>query len=583
MFSMMQGSTHRYRNEWILLGVALLCLAAFIGYSLYRDRAGIEAAERDRLQVQAHVIDDNLGRQLEGVNNALIRVRDDLPRWNRRTVAEEGSRLLVALRDAMPGVRAMGLFAADGTTIASTQSEFIGTNVASKRAFFQVPRADPDRNVLFVSPPFLTRVGAFSINVSRAVLDAKGEFIGAVAATLEPAYFEVLLSSVLYAADMRAVLAHEDGTAFLFLPENTGRTGTNLATPGSAFSLHRDSGLAASLFTGRSVVSGDERMIASRTVRPPGLRVNRPLIVHVSRELSSVYAPWRKTAVELCAAYALFASALILGLVFAQRRRRAFDRVASRFEAERQESAARLKRANEELEGRVQERTHALEVANRELEAFSYSVSHDLRAPLRAISGFTRMIEDEYGARLDGPGRALLGRVRGGAERMGDLIDDLLKLSQISRQELNIEPVDLSALAREAAEELRSAEPGRRIEWVIAPGVTAMGDAGLLRVALRNLLGNAWKYSSRREQARIEFGAAAAGGRSEYFVRDNGAGFDMARAGKLFGAFQRLHAPSEFPGTGVGLATVARVLHRHGGDIRAEARVGEGASFYFTL
>ena len=578
---MTQGN--RYRNEWILLGFALLCLAAFIVFSLYRERVEDGAEERDRLQVQAHVIDDNLGHQLEGVNRALVRVRDELPRWSRNAVAEEGSRLLLALRDAMPGVRAMGLFAADGTTIASTERGFIGTNVAGRRVFFQAVRTYPDRDVLYVSPPFLTRVGTFSINVSRAVFDAKGEFTGAITATLDPGYFEVVLGSVLYAADMRAVLAHEDGTAFLFAPRDEGTAGINLAVPGSAFSRHRESGLEATLFTGRSVITGEERMIASRTFRPPWLRMNRPLIVHVSRELSAVYASWRKSAIELSVAYVLFASGAVLGVAISQRRRRSFDRDAARFERERQENAERLRRANEELERRVQERTHELEVANRELEAFSYSVSHDLRAPLLAVNGFARMIEDEYGAKLDQPARALLGRVRAGAERMGVLIDDLLKLAQISRQELRVGPVDLSALAREAAEELSAAEPGRPVEWVIAPGITAHGDAGLVRVALRNLIGNAWKYSSRRDQARIEFGVTGGNGRREYFVRDNGAGFDMAYAGKLFGVFQRLHAASEFPGTGVGLATVARVVRRHGGQVRAEGRVGEGASFYFTL
>ena len=591
---MTQGTTHRYRNEWIALGIALLVLAALIGIELYHERVQTEARERDRLQVQAQVVDENLGRQLEGVNNALARVRDEMPHWNSRTIAEAGSHLLVALTNAMPGVRAMGIFAVDGTTIASTQKEFIGTNVASKRAFFQVPRANPDAAILYVSPPFMTRMGAYSINVVRAVVNARGEFAGAVAATLDPAYFEVILRSVLYAPDMRTLLAHGDGTAFLIMPEYKRGIGANLDVPGSFFSRHRDSGQAATVLTGHAFLAGEERMMATRTVRPPGLHMNQPLIIHVSRDLSAVYASWRRSAVEMAATYVLFASAAILGLYFAQRRRRAFDRAAARYEREQQESAERqqaeLRRLNEELERRVQERTQALEVANRELEvanreleAFSYSVSHDLRTPLRAVNGFAQMIEEEYGAKLDDPGRALLGRVRAGAERMGVLIDDLLKLAQISRQELRVGPVDLSALAREVAEELRGAEPGRSVEWVIAPGVAATGDAGLLRVALRNLLGNAWKYSSRREQARIEFGVAEADGRREYFVRDNGVGFDMAHAGRLFGPFQRLHPTTEFPGTGVGLATAARVVHRHGGDIRAEARPGEGASFYFTL
>jgi light-regulated signal transduction histidine kinase (bacteriophytochrome) len=235
------------------------------------------------------------------------------------------------------------------------------------------------------------------------------------------------------------------------------------------------------------------------------------------------------------------------------------------------------------LEQRVEQRTHELRMANRELESFAYSVSHDLRAPLRAIEGFSSLLEKEYVPQFDERGKDYFRRVRGGATRMGILIDDMLKLSKISRQEMHRELVDLSALVREAAEDLQGAEPERKVEWGIAPQVSAQGDQGLLRVVVQNLIGNAWKYSSKHATARIEFGVVEWNGRPAFFVRDDGDGFDMSHADKLFGAFQRLHSPGEFPGTGIGLATVKRIVHRHGGEVGAEGKTGAGATFYFTL
>jgi signal transduction histidine kinase len=225
-----------------------------------------------------------------------------------------------------------------------------------------------------------------------------------------------------------------------------------------------------------------------------------------------------------------------------------------------------------------------LEEANRELEAFSYSVSHDLRAPLRSIEGFSQILLEDYADKLDEEGEDYLGRVRAASRRMALLIDDLLDLSRVSRRPLRCELVDLSAQTREIAAELGKSQPEREAEFVIADGLTANGDPRLLRLVLENLLGNAWKFTSREEKVRIEFGSATLEGRERvYFVCDNGVGFDETYAGKLFGAFQRLHGPDEFEGTGIGLATVQRIVRRHGGRVWAEGEVGDGATFFFTL
>lgn len=242
-----------------------------------------------------------------------------------------------------------------------------------------------------------------------------------------------------------------------------------------------------------------------------------------------------------------------------------------------------IRSLNEELEKRVNERTAQLEASNRELEAFAYSVSHDLRAPLRSIDGFSKALLEDYPDKLDETGRDYLERIRAGSRHMAGLIDEMLQLSRITRSEIRRESVDLSAKAVEIAAELRRRQPERRVEIMIEEGMTAEGDPQLLEVVLENLLGNAWKFTSRHETARIEFGSFEKDGRRVYFVRDDGAGFDPAFAGKLFAPFQRLHSAREFEGTGVGLATVQRIVRRHGGDIWAEGAPEKGATFYFTL
>lgn len=250
---------------------------------------------------------------------------------------------------------------------------------------------------------------------------------------------------------------------------------------------------------------------------------------------------------------------------------------------ERRKAEEEVRQVNEVLEERVEERTAQIAAANKELDSFAYSVSHDLRAPLRGIDGFSQALLEDYGERLDETAKNYISRVRAGCLRMGHLIDDMLQLSRLSRGEILRQEVDLSGVAGEIAEELQRTAPERRVVFEITPGVKVSGDAILLRAVLDNLLGNAWKFTAKTEEARITFGHQEENGKEVLFVRDNGAGFDMAYADKLFGAFQRLHSSQEFEGTGIGLATVQRIIHRHGGNIRAEGAVGQGATFYFSV
>ncbi|MFN2425120.1 MAG: PAS domain S-box protein, partial [Candidatus Binatia bacterium] len=250
---------------------------------------------------------------------------------------------------------------------------------------------------------------------------------------------------------------------------------------------------------------------------------------------------------------------------------------------DRRAAEMEIRELNQDLERRVAERTVQLQATVEELEAFSFSVSHDLRGPLRTIDGFSRVLLDEYADSLGADGRDVIDRIAGSTRQMANLIRDLLELAKIPRTSMKRRPIDLSSIATSIASELQREDPARCVQFTTMPGIIAQCDAGLMRTALQNLLGNAWKYTGRHRSAHIEFGTTDTGGQAVYYVRDDGAGFDMANAVKLFSAFQRLHSESEFEGTGVGLATVQRIIHRHGGTIWAEAAPERGATFYFTL
>ena len=332
--------------------------------------------------------------------------------------------------------------------------------------------------------------------------------------------------------------------------------------------------------------------------RGPGSRMARPLFALV------IFAPVLLSQVRLQAelkgyitleyAVAMMALSMVVvsgaGILWYAARvnrydvqqQKLYDDVARELE-KRTEAEQALRALTAELERRVADRTAELALINRELETFAYSVSHDLRTPLRALDGFSQAVLEDYGDRLDDAGRNYLDRIRRGSQRMADLIDALLDLSRVSRAQVQRDRVDMSALASDIIEALRDRAPDRAVRAIVEPGMIADGDARLLRALLQNLLGNAWKFTGQRSDARIEFTRQSDNGHPVYVVRDNGTGFDMAYASKLFGAFQRLHTDKEFEGTGVGLATAQRIVHRHAGKIWAEATPGVGAAFFFTL
>lgn len=271
-------------------------------------------------------------------------------------------------------------------------------------------------------------------------------------------------------------------------------------------------------------------------------------------------------------------SAVLLYVLLRRYERRGGDAVAALINSRNE-----VRKANADLERRVAERTRQLEAANRELEAFAYAVSHDLRAPLRSMSGFSQILQETAPAALDEKSRHYLQRIQDASLRMSGLIEDLLNLSRIGRSELTARPISLSQIAAEAAAAVRERHPAREVQLEIAPGMDVNADPRLLRIALENLLSNAWKYTARASRAQVTIGTQAGEHGPVYFVRDNGIGFDMKYADKLFVPFQRLHPETEFPGSGIGLVTIQRIIVRHGGRVWADAKPDEGATFYFTL
>jgi len=365
-----------------------------------------------------------------------------------------------------------------------------------------------------------------------------------------------------------------------------GRTLLEVVSP-----LHADGSLIGFLFLVADTSGAEAEKTAIATLFAAGARlcialttVSEVLIVHLL-----IVPRLRRTVSCLQAADLGDLSARIAGagsedqIGELQRRVNSMVEEVERRTEERARAVEHARALADQLEDRVEQRTSQLEVANRELEAFAYSVSHDLRAPLRAINGFGQALLEDNEDQLDDAGKGYLRRLRDASARMGILIDELLELSRLTRTDFSCRRVNLAEMARDIVNALGAHEPDRSVELVVPPEVPVDGDPHLLRVALENLLGNAWKFTSRRDRARIELGIDDCGEDVVYFVRDNGVGFDPEYADKIFGAFQRLHAVSEFPGTGIGLATVQRVVHRHSGRIWASGELGKGAIISFTL
>lgn len=503
----------------------------------------------------------------------------------------EMNNLLALLADEYPEVRAFNVANDEGKVMASSDPGSVGIGIGD-RSYFQALKTGQE---YYVSELLLSRAGGEpAVFIARALRNGNQELQLAVVAEIYPTFFEAMAKRVHRA----------QGTVSLF--DQTGRL---VFSDPPAQSEDRDWTRWDPVLVRAIREKGDASgVIQSPLLDAPVLtaRVYLPDIAWVAGAgdaVRDIRAPllhalfWNVSILVLTVALSLLAALMISRRIVAALHRlqehtnvvgsgrldhrvqlggfHELDQLARTFNV----MAERL----EEQRSAEQEARRRLEHANRELESFAYSVSHDLRTPLRSIDGFSAALLEDYYDKIDDTGRDYLTRVRKASQTMGHLIDDILRLSRASRTEMAITDVDLSRLAVETMDTLRKEAPDRRAEISVADGLVVRGDERLLRVVIENLLGNAWKFTRNREIARIEFGVMHQGGERVFFVRDNGAGFDMAYAGKLFGPFQRLHTVNEFPGTGIGLATVQRIIFRHGGRVWAQSAVDEGATFFFTL
>ncbi len=522
--------------------------------------------------------------------------------------------LLAAAVEQYPSIRNLSWVNADGSVLVSTLPSFVGRSIADRAYFRRILAGSPwaigdltPRGIVTPAPTFA---------IATAVRDGTGLLRGVVVAGIEPSNLDEV--ALLHGRSGGASYAVFDSQgALVYRSPELGYTWEDRTRWRDT-----DPALRRVIETGRAQIAIQELAIPGGT----WVSARTPIsgtgwIAGAGQPVESAFAPVRRgLALDALLALVIASLAFLTAYVLARTisdpilrlERDAQEMGGGRVEARSdplapievrhlretvqtmasdlirradalRASEERYRQISEELDQRVRDRTAQLEAVNRELESFAYSVSHDLRAPLRAIDGFSLALLEDYEDKLDQEGKEYLHFVRDAAQRMARLIDDILRLSRVGRAEMIFENVDLSAMAASVVGELRQQSPERQVDISIQPSLTVCGDSDLLRIVLENLLGNAWKYTSKSAQARIEFAATERDGERVYYVRDNGAGFDMAYVDKLFTPFQRLHTEAEFPGTGIGLSIVRRIVTRHGGRVWAEGEVDKGATFYFTI
>lgn len=524
---------------------------------LLREQVLFEAEQRSR-----HLADAMAG-QIEAMVSSLdlalqelARLRVDRPPQVFAAVAQE---TLASLPRGF--VPYMTVVDRNGYVVFNTLGDDKGVYVGD-RAHFQAQRAGGNR--LHISAPVYARTSQeWVFIVSRPVLRG-GQFDGTVHLVVSSAFVSAKLAALELSRWDVVSLVHADGSFLASNRDLDALMGTRVPA-GRPFL--QPGAPASGSFKAHGTRDDRARAFGWKVLPASGL------VLAIGLDEEALLAPLqpllaRSWQIEMALIAMLLAGGLLIaGLIWRVGR-----------------SQLALRQLNDQLERRVAERTAELEALNAELETFAYSVSHDLRTPLRSIHGFASILETEEGERLSEDARSYVQRIQAAAQRMGQLITDLLSMAHLSRSVLQMQPLDLSAMARVIADELERSDPGRRVQWDIEPGLMVVADPVLMQSLLQNLLGNAWKYTGRTPDPRVSLRRTSAGGGMQTFcVRDNGAGFDMAYVDQLFQPFKRLHRSEEFEGTGIGLATVRRIVQRHGGQVGCEGQVGQGAAFWFSL